>query len=280
MIRHLTVCLMTLILFFGCASDPGLKPTFNQGTRVGIVNSVEPVVTHRHITVRRINSFTKQIEVDWNIPGYLDERLTEALKQDSRFVVVPVKSAEILSRQKKLSESITFAATRTRISQDVTDYIESTAKAHDLDVVIVVQTFNGESPWRIYDDVIRLQGYGLFTRRTMLGTVSLRSHWAHPYAQILVAVFKIQPVTRIGAGFPRLTRGRMDNFNWPADIKDVPQAELDKLRPRIQEYANQAVTNALRDAHMIAFPGGASRSNVAVQRPRTTYNFISSSPSR
>ena len=249
--RHLTVFLTTLMLLSGCASDPGPKPTFDQGTRVGIVNSVEPFLTHRHITVRRINSFTKEIEVAWDIPGYLDTKLTQALKKDSRFVVVPLTSPEILSRQKKLSESMTFAATRTRISQDVTDFIESTAKAHDLDVVIVVQTFNGESPWSISDDVIRLQGYGMFTRRTMLGTVSIRSHWAHPYAQIMVAVFTAQPVTRIGAGFPRLTRGRMDNFNWPADIKNVPRAELDKLRPRIEQYADQAVNNALRDARMV-----------------------------
>ncbi len=251
--RHLMVFLTTLILLSGCASDPGPKLSFDQGTRVGIVNSVETFLTHRHITVRRINSFTKEIEVDWDIPGYLDTKLTQALKQDSRFVVVPLTSPEILSRQKKLSESITFAATRTRISQDVTDFIESTAKAHDLDIVIVVQTFNGESPWSISDDVIRLQGYGLFTRRTMLGTVSLRSHWAHPYAQIMVAVFTAQPVTRIGAGFPRLTRGRMDNFNWPADIKNVPRAELDKLRPRIEQYADQAVNNALRDARMVLY---------------------------
>ena len=251
--RHLMVFLTTLILLSGCASDPGPKLSFDQGTRVGIVNSVEPFLTHWHVTVRRINSFTKEIEVDWDIPGYLDTKLTQALKQDSRFVVVPLTSPEILSRQKKLSESITFAATRTRISQDVTDFIESTAKAHDLDIVIVVQTFNGESPWSISDDVIRLQGYGLFTRRTMLGTVSLRSHWAHPYAQIMVAVFTAQPVTRIGAGFPRLTRGRMDNFNWPADIKNVPRAELDKLRPRIEQYADQAVNNALRDARMVLY---------------------------
>ena len=253
MIRHFIASLSMLMLLFGCASDPGPKLNFDQGARVGIVNSVEPFLTHRHITVRRINSFTKEIEVDWDIPGYLDTKLTQALKQDSRFVVVPLTSPEILSRQKKLSESITFAATRTRISQDVTDFIESTAKAHDLDVVIVVQTFNGESPWSISDDVIRLQGYGLFTRRTMLGTVSLRSHWAHPYAQIMVAVFTAQPVTRIGAGFPRLTRGRMDNFNWPADIKNVPRAELDKLRPRIELYADQAVNDALRDARMVLY---------------------------
>jgi hypothetical protein len=45
----------------------------------------------------------------------------------------------------------------------------------------------------------------------------------------------------------------MDNFNWPADIRNIPQDELDKLRPRIQQYADQAVNNALRDARMVSF---------------------------
>ena len=131
-------------------------------------------------------------------------------------------------------------------------FIEDTAKAHNLDVVILVQTFEGETPWRMQDKPIVLQGYGLFSRRTVLGTVNIRSHWAHPYAQIIVAVFQTRPAARIGSGRPRLARGNMDNFNWPADINNIPQTELDKLRPRIQEYADQAVSNALREANLIA----------------------------
>ena len=253
MIRYVFVTLVVLFLCFSCATDPGPAPTFHAGTRVGILNSVEPYLTHRHITVRRINSFTRQIEVDWNIPGYLDAQLTEAIKKDGRFVVVPLISPEILHRQKQLSGPINSAATRRRIPQAVVDFIADTAKANDLDVIILVQTFEGESPWRMQDNPIVLQGYGLFSRRTLLGTVSIRSHWAHPYAQIMVAVFQTRPVARIGSGRPRLTRGHMDNFNWPADIKSIPQTELDKLRPRIEEYADQAVTNALREANLISF---------------------------
>jgi hypothetical protein len=44
----------------------------------------------------------------------------------------------------------------------------------------------------------------------------------------------------------------MDNFNWPADIKNIPQTELDKIHLRIQAYADQAVNNALQDAHMVS----------------------------
>ena len=86
----------------------------------------------------------------------------------------------------------------------------------------------------------------------MLGAIGLRNSWAHPYAQIRIVVFQTRPVVRIGVGRPRLTRARMDNFNWPADIKNIPQTELDKVRLRIQSYADQAVNNALQDAHMVS----------------------------
>jgi len=99
---------------------------------------------------------------------------------------------------------------------------------------------------------VHFPGYGLFSRRTVLGSVNIRSHWAHPYAQIMVAVFQTRPVARIGSGRPRLTQGHVDNFNWPADINNIPRPELDKLRPRIQEYADQAVSTALREAYLIA----------------------------
>jgi hypothetical protein len=46
----------------------------------------------------------------------------------------------------------------------------------------------------------------------------------------------------------------MDDFNWPVDINNIPQSELDKIRPRIQAYADQAVNTALQDAHMVMDP--------------------------
>jgi hypothetical protein len=42
-----------------------------------------------------------------------------------------------------------------------------------------------------------------------------------------------------------MTRARMDNFNWPADIRNIPESELNKIHPRITAYADQAVKNAL-----------------------------------
>ena len=169
-------------------------------------------------------------------------------------MVFPTRSPQIQSRLKQFSNQISAAATRRRISQDLVDFIENVARDHDLDVIIVVQSFRGETPWKIHDDPIVLEGYGLFTRRTMLGAVGIRNSWAHPYAQIQVVVFQTRPAARIGAGRPRLTRSRMDNFNWPANIKSIPKTELNKVHLRVKAYADQAVKNALQDAHMVMDP--------------------------
>jgi hypothetical protein len=178
----------------------------------------------------------------------------DSLKKDKRFAVVPIRSPQIRERQKQLADQIGAAATRRRISQDLVEFIEAMAKAHDLDVIIMVQSFKGETPWKIANYEIVLEGYGLFTRRTMLGVSGVRKSWAHPYAQIRVVVFQTRPVLRIGVGHPKLTSGNMDSFNWPVNINNIPQTELDKLRPRIQAYADQAVNNALQDAHMVMDP--------------------------
>jgi hypothetical protein len=254
MIRHLIASLAAALLCCSCATDPEPKPIFQDDTRVGILNSLEPYLTHRHITIDRINSFAKQIKVDWDIPAYVNTQLMDSLKMDKRFAVVPIRSPQIQERQKQLRDQIDAAATRRKVSQNLVNFIEDLAKAHDLDVIIMVQSFMGESPWRIANHKIVLDGYGLFTRRNMLGAAGIRNSWAHPYAQIRVVVFQTRPVLRIGAGRPKLTKGNMDNFNWPVGINNIPQAELDKLRPRIQAYADQAVKNALQDAHMVIEP--------------------------
>lgn len=253
MIRPSIISLLAAFLCLSCATEPVPKPIYPEGTRVGIVNSLEPYLTHQHITVERINSFTKQIHVDWNIPAYLDTLLADSLKKTGRFVVVPIHSPQIQSQLNQLSDQIDTAATRGIFSKDLVDFIENTAKARDIDVIIMVKSFKGESPWRIGKNPFWIQGYGLLTRTTVLGAIGFEGNWVHPYAEIRVAVFKSQPVARLGSGQPKLKKGSMEGFKWPADIKNVPQTELDTLRPIIEQYAGQAVKNALQDANMVSF---------------------------
>jgi hypothetical protein len=254
MVRTLLAILLSTFLCLGCATHPGPKPTFKDGTRVGIVNSLESYLTHRHITIARVDSFTKQISVNWDLPAYLNAKLTDILKTDKRFVVVVVNpSSQIQSQLKQFSNQVYSAASGQRISQSLASFIENTTNAHDLDVILTVSSFQGKSPWKMGNNPILLQGYGLLTRKTILGISGINKNWVHPYAQILVTVFKTQPIAMIGAGRPKMSKGNTENFNWPVDIKNIPLTELDKLRPAIMQYADQAVKNALRDANMDTF---------------------------
>jgi len=253
MIRPLIICLLTAFLNWSCATEPIPKPIYAEGTRVGIVNSLEPYLTHQHITIERINSFTKQIQVDWNIAAYVDALLADSLKRDGRFVVVPINSPQIQAQLDQLSDQIDTAATRGIFSKDLDDFIENTASSRDIDVIIMIKSFKGESPWKIGKNPFWIQGYGLLTRTTVLGAVGFEKNWVHPYAEIRVAVFKTRPVARLGSGQPKLKKGSMEGFKWPANIKNVSQAELETLRPIIEQYARQAVKDALQDAHMVSF---------------------------
>ena len=253
MIRPLFISLLAALLGFSCASEPASKPNYPEGTRVGIVNGLEPYLTHQHITIERINGFTKQIHVDWNIAAYVNTLLEDSLKKTGHFVLISINSPQIRAQLNQLSDQIDSAATRGIFSKDLIDFIENTGTSRDIDVIIMVKSFKVESPWKIGKNRLWIQGYGLLTRTTVLAAIGVERNWVHPYAEIRVAVFKVRPVARLGCGQPKLKKGNSEGFTWPADIKNVSPTELDKLRPVIEQYAGQAVKNALQDANMVSF---------------------------
>ena len=101
----------------------------------------------------------------------------------------------------------------------------------------------------------------MFTRKLIsgkLGSVfgglfSFRKAFA--YAQIGVVVYKVQPVTYIasaGAIKAGQYRRPIQDFNWDANIKGLPQAELKKARPIIQGNLDGAIKRALQNANLIS----------------------------
>lgn len=250
--RHVILSLVATLLFFGCTTGQQPKRTFQAGTRVGIVNGLEPYMTHEHVTILRVDSFSKKYDVDWNIPAYLEAKLMDELKNDTRYVVIPVNSPQARSRLNQLSDQFNYVVTQKRVSSDLARFVENVANTHNLDVVIIVKSYKGESPWKISKQPVVLQGYGLFTRKTLIGEIGIKNSWVHAYAHIVVAVFGTRPVALVGSGFPKLKKSNMKDSNLPVNIKNIPRTKLDKLRPRMQEYADQAVKNALHSANLVS----------------------------
>ena len=88
MIRKLFLTLTTFTTVLACATAQQPKFEFPSATRIGIVNHLEGQATHRNFSSLRFDSFSKQIDVDWDIPAYLENRLSNALKADSRYTVI------------------------------------------------------------------------------------------------------------------------------------------------------------------------------------------------
>ena len=243
--------LTAAFLIISCATGQQPKPVFQAGTRIGIVNGLEPYMIHEHITFLRFDSFSKKYDVDWNIPAYLENKLEAELKNDSRYVVVPINSSRTQARLARLSDQFNYVVSQKRVSSDIVRVIENLADEHNLDVVIIVKSYRGKSPWKISKSPIVLQGYGLFTRATMPGEVGVKSSWMHAYAQIGVAVFGARPAVLFGTGTPNLKRSNDIDFEMPFNIKKIPPSVLNKLRPRIQQYADQSARKALQNANLL-----------------------------
>jgi hypothetical protein len=243
--------LVAALLLLGCAAVQKPKPVFKPGARVGIINGLEAHVTHSHATILRADSFDKTYEVDWDAPSRIETRLKEKLEKDGSYTVVPVQSPEALSRLDRLSRQIEYVATQKRVSKDLAAFVREVGEAHHLDVVIIVKSYKGESPWRIAQTYLVLEGYGLFTRKTVASLFGSKNFWVHPYAHFTVAVFGTNPVALIGSGVPRPKKSSIKDFGMPEDFKHIPAAQLNQIKPFIEKYADQSVDDALRDSHLV-----------------------------
>jgi hypothetical protein len=75
---------------------------------------------------------------------------------------------------------------------------------------------------------------------------------AYAYANIEVLVLKTHPLTPIGSGQPDTQDFPLRNLNLSGELKNLPLAKFNKLRPIIQKYADDAVIKALASANLVS----------------------------
>ncbi len=257
MTRRILCFIVLICTATGCAAPNRPGPEFPSGTRVGIINMLESVATHEHYSSARIDSFTKTVAVDWDIPGFMQTLLADSLNADGRYVLLPIAATHSLSGFKTDLRGTDLESERT--ASELSAQIGVLAAEHQADVVIVITSFKGPSPHKISGHPINLQGYGIFTRWMMpVLTSILPNKFAYSYAQIAVYVYQTRPAaTLIGSGMPSPKKDPIKNFDWPVDIKHLSMAHFNLIRPEIQTYAEQAVASALQESNLI--PAGVNR---------------------
>jgi hypothetical protein len=260
-------CMLFFFAVFACANIP--KFNFTQGTRVGIVNLLESEATHTNFSSFSQDNFTRKYAVDWQIPLYAERKLNAELKKNTNLTVVAIKVADP-SKQKALRlnmiERVILSETAPpTIPPEGAKTLETISDSENVQVVVIIGSYYGPSVYKSAEDPIFLEGYGLFTRillrgifeRMLGGVLSFRK--AYAFAQIGVVVFKTRPVLYIGSA-KASSQGRpllpLADFDWNVDIKNLPQADLAKTKPRIEQYIDGAVEEALKVANLA--PSGGS----------------------
>jgi hypothetical protein len=248
-------CAVTLSWVMACTTTP--KFNFPQGTRVGIINLLEPYATHQNFSSFATKNFTKTYPVDWDMPSYAQSRLRTLLEKDARFSLFEIKVSEPLTREQlrlNMIEQVILSKTAPpAVPPQGARSLDTVTDPYNVQVVVVIGSYSGPSPFKSGEKRLNAQGYGLFTRKLFGGIFGgfLSFRKAYAYAQIGVVVFKVQPVTYVGAARTTI-EGRLpiNDFNWEADLRNLPESELKKAKPHIQGYINAVVDKALRNANL------------------------------
>ena len=89
-----TIFLM-LVSALGCAGSQPVRMQLPPGARIGILNVLEPQMTHVDVGSLRFDSFTKVYNVDWNIPGYINGAIENDLKARGNYTFIPIETYAI-----------------------------------------------------------------------------------------------------------------------------------------------------------------------------------------
>jgi hypothetical protein len=261
--RQIALIIIILVSMLACTATQDERPVihFSSGTRIGVINVLESYATHNHFSSISTQRFTRTYEVDWEMSAYVDNELMKLLEHDHRFTLVRIPQADSFDLNQH-TKDFSDLANSDIITPHLADRLERLFESSNVDVIIFIYSYNGPSiytynaPSQEFNPAktpIRLQGYGLFTRwlnpAKLLRWLPFRG--AYPYAHIAVSVFSSPPLTWIATAKPKLTSTSLGDFDWPSDIKKLPLAELNKARPRIDKYANQALQNALKMSSLL-----------------------------
>jgi hypothetical protein len=252
---HAVVLLCIAAALLACAARQPVQVQLPPGARIGILNLVEPRMTHIEMGALRFDSFTNTYPVDWDLPGHLDRLIETELNRKGRYTVVPLGADASAGWKESMSTSIQ-STVNTWLSGDLKRFLRHAAAEHRLDLIVTVSSYQTgmqppDSCFKVYKSDLATRGYGLFTRASIVP----QNQWlpvggdkAHAYADILTAVFQTQPVGLAAYAFAPCSDRPLESFPWPADINSLDPTQFDAVRPAVEALADSSVRDALNKA--------------------------------
>jgi len=227
--------------------------TLPRGARIGIVNLLDPEITQFYGSSDIKDSFLKTHTVEWQIDGMLNDAVKPRMTQMG-LELVPMAPSEGLSRGRQ-DYFIDNSVSKGGLPKACAAQLSQMAAAEHLDAFVLLvpaaNDFQHGGSTRRKDLPEYLRGWGFVTN-------SNDRPGSKP------AVFNMSQLLLVSArGGAALLRdvewGGEYNYIWPnftapADIHEVPAAEIDKLRPLFVDVLTRETGRLLDHIEVIGAP--------------------------
>jgi hypothetical protein len=257
-IFRLTLFLM-MVSALGCAGSQPLHMQLPPGARIGILNVLEPQMTHVDVGSLRFDGFTKAYNVDWNIPDYMNRAIENGLKASGHYTFIPI-AVNAPADWKKSTATGILSAINAWMPGDLKSFLKQTTEENRLDLIISVSSYDSgtwqqDACFEIGKSAVVTKGYGLYTRTKVLSAFSnllpVGQNAATPYANIIVAIFQPQPVALATYGRAPCSKSALPDFPWTDDMQFLSSTVLQQLRPYVERLSAEAARTALANAGLV-----------------------------
>jgi hypothetical protein len=253
------------VLFLLMVSAPGcvsLQPVHLQlppDARIGILNVVESQMTHVDVGSLRFDSSINTYTVDWNLPGYLTTTIENDLRARGSYTFVPIAVNASSDWKQSMSGNI-LSAVKAWMPDELKSFMKQASEESRLDLIITVSSYNTAPSqqdvcFTIAKNAVVTRGYGLYTRTSALsglsGLLPVGQNTATPYANIIVAIFQVHPVNLAVHGRAPCRKRPLQNFPWPADLQFLGPAQINPLKPYVEQLSREAVQAVLGNAGLL-----------------------------
>lgn len=253
------VLLLVTIISLGCAGHAPDRIELPPDARVGILNVLEPQMTHVDIGMLRFDSTASVYPVDWDLPGFLNRLIEKNLRARNGRTFVPLAVDAPSAWRQSMSKGI-LGAVNAWMPEELEAFLGHTGEENRLDAIIAVSSYDsgswqGENCFEIAKHPVATKGYGLFTWTKLPSGLSNRLPVGHdtaaPYANIIVAVFRPRPPALVAFGRAPCSRSNLPELPRASGLRPLSPEVIRQLRPHIEKLGAEAVQSALGKAGLL-----------------------------
>jgi hypothetical protein len=214
------------------------------GERVGIIVMMPTDVTHYHVGKSSTGSFLRTYKVEWPASEIVDDPLAAEL-QKAGFEPVFLDPTENLHRQRQ--QWIISSPQAAQLPRAAMEEIERITTAENLQALVIVTPGSNKNPESVQGNRLRklpayMQGWGFSTSDETGGITT----------PIVFNLTQMLLVGRPGSSTELVFREwgggfvyEWSDFDAGADLKTLPQSEIDKFRPVITDVMRRQLARLM-----------------------------------